>query len=63
MLGRGNLGDALAEDRQTAAAQAQFSLAEGLFKQLLDQDPNAPRLVEKLASVQAKILPKAPDPL
>ena len=62
-IGRENLGDALAEDRQTAAAQAQFSLAEGLFKQLLDQDPNAPRLVEKLASVQAKILPKAPDPL
>ena len=62
-IGRENLGDALAQNDEFSAAQAEFSRAEGLFRELLAKDPGAPRLIEKLAQVQAKIGPGAPDPI
>lgn len=54
-IGRENLGAALVQHGDSKAALTQFSKAEKLLLELLISDPQAPRLVEKLADVQGKL--------
>jgi len=54
-IGRENLGDALLAHSDQNAAAEQYRSASGLLKELMANDPTAPRLISKLAAVETKL--------
>ena len=54
-IGRENLGDALLANNNREAALVEYQRAQQLLKELMKSDPTAPRLIDKLESVETKL--------
>ena len=62
-IGRENLGDALLANNNREAALVEYQRAQQLLKELMKSDPTAPRLIDKLESVETKLAEiTAPEP-